>query len=161
MKNLALLIALTICFYTAGCEVQSDITKKSLEKYQPTPTPEKIVIVEEPIDPADIITADVSMDGPMISVSRTTDKKKLNCDKYNQVMINGSGHEVEIKGACSQIMVNGDSNQITAVASTEIVTNGSGNTVEYSKYVNGKKPIVTDNSKGGNFISKTAPAKEK
>lgn len=161
MKNFALLIALAICFYTAACEVQSDITKKSLEKYQPTPTPEKIVVAEEPIDPADIITADVSTDGPMITVSRTTDKKKLNCDKYNQVMINGSGHKVEIKGACRQIMVNGDRNQVTAVAATEIITNGSGNTVEYSKYVNGKKPIATDNSKGNNSISKTEAAEAK
>jgi len=147
MKAFALFTVLTICFYTTGCEVQSDITKKSLEKFQPTPTPEKVVVVEEPIDPADVATADTSVQGPQIFISRATDKKKINCDKYNRVMVNGNDHVVDIKGACSQVMVNGNNNQVTLNAAGEIITNGTNNSVQYSKYVNGKKPTITDNSR--------------
>ncbi|MBL8125466.1 MAG: DUF3060 domain-containing protein [Pyrinomonadaceae bacterium] len=157
MKTFALLTALTICFYTTGCEVQSDITKKSLEKFQPTPTPEKVPVVEEPIDPADVVTADTAVQGPQIFISRATDKKKINCDKYNRVMVNGNDHVVEIKGACSQLMVNGNNNQVTLNAASEIITNGTSNTVQYSKYVNGKKPTITDNSRV-NTITKSDTA---
>ena len=54
MKYAALTTAFALCFFVSGCDVQSGITQKSLEKYQPTPTPEKIATPpEEPIDPAD------------------------------------------------------------------------------------------------------------
>lgn len=153
MKNILFIAALIIAVTSIGCEVQSDITKKSLEKFLPTPSPEKTAFKEEPIDPSEIITADTATEGPQIFISRATDKKKITCDKYNRVMVNGNGHTVVISGACSRIMVNGDSNNVTAAAAAEIVTNGSGNTVEYSKFVNGKKPIITDNS-GQNTIEK-------
>lgn len=147
MKAIALFTTLTICFYTTGCEVQSGITKKSLEKFDPTPTPEKVVAVEEPINPADVVTADTSLQGPQIFISRTADKKKIACDKYNRVMVNGNDHVVDIKGACSQVMVNGNNNQVSVNAAAEIITNGTNNTVQYSKYVNGKMPTITDNSR--------------
>ena len=157
MKEFVLLTTLALSLYTTGCEVQSGITKKSLEKFDPTPTPERVVVVEEPIDPAEVVTTDTSVQGPQIFISRATDKKKINCDKYNRVMVNGNDHVVEIKGACSQLMVNGNNNQVTLNAAAEIITNGTNNSVQYSKYVNGKKPTITDNSRV-NTITKSDTA---
>ena len=160
MKNVAL-VTLATCLFAASCNVQSGITQKSLEKYQPTPTTEKIVLPpEEPIDPADVLNIDVTVQGPTLSVNRETDKKNLNCDKYNRVTINASEQEITIKGGCSRIVVNGGANRIKAEGSTEIFTYGQNNTVEYSKYVSGKKPLIND-SNGTNTISKVAPADPK
>ncbi len=123
----------------AACDVQSGITKKSVEKYEPTPTPEKKVEVVEPIDPADIINTDTAESGPTLIVNRATYKKPLDCSKYNKMMVNGDGYEVNIKGVCKQLMVNGDKNRVVAVAVSEIVFNGSENNVQYSKYANGQE----------------------
>ena len=60
------------------------------------------------------------------------------------------------KGACRQIMINGDRNKITADAAMEFVLNGSENIVKYSRFPNGKQPTVIDN-RGGNVVEK-APA---
>lgn len=158
MKKLALPLTLFTCLCVAGCEVQSGITKKSVEKYSPTPALEKTVAaIEEPIDAADIVQADVSTQGTQIFISRATDKTTVDCNKYNRVMINRSGLEIKIKGVCSQLMINGDNNQVVAVAVSEIVLNGSGNSVEYSKYANGKKPIVTDNTKDNTVLKSNPP----
>ena len=55
-------------------------------------------------------------------------------------------------------MINGDRNQVTANATLAIVVNGSENNVTYSHFVNGKRPVVTEN-KPGNVIEKvSAPA---
>ena len=65
--------------------------------------------------------------------------------------------------SCRQILINGDRNKISVDAFSEVVLNGYDNNVEYSKYVNGKQPVITDNSKT-NTISKAAasePAKTK
>ena len=167
MKNVAL-VTLSACLFAASCNVQSGITQKSLEKYQPTPTPEKIVLPpEEPIDPADVLNVDVTAQGPTLSVNRETDKKNLNCDKYNRVTVNASAQEITIKGGCSKIVVNGRGNRVRAEGATEIITYGQNNTIEYSKYVSGKRPMITD-SNGTNTVSKvdaadakTAPAKSK
>ena len=160
MKNVAL-ISLAACLFAASCNVQSGITQDSLEKYKPTPTPERIAQpTEEPIDPAEIVNVDTSAPGPTLSVNRETDKANLNCDKYNRVTINASSMEVNITGACSRIVVNGRQNRVTAVAATEITTFGRDNTVEYSKYVNGKKPVIADSS-GTNTISRVEAADSK
>lgn len=155
MKRFALQITLAAAIFVAGCEVQSGITQKSVEKYQPTPTPERIVPVEEKIDPADVVNADSSAVGPTLFVNEDSQKKTLNCNKYNRVMINGDANEVKINGVCGEVMVNGHRNKISAVAAAEIKTYGSQNVLEYSKYVNGKKPVVTDSS-GTNTISKSS-----
>ena len=168
MKYATITAALSLSLFITGCELQSGITQKSLEKYQPTPTPEKIATApEEPIDPADVLNADITLDGPTLSVNRETDKKDLNCDKYNRVTVNADEQKVKITGACSKIVVNGRGNHVSVEGSTEIVTYGQNNTVEYSKYVSGKKPIITD-SNGTNTITKVAstgantkPAKDK
>lgn len=155
MKDFVVKVLFAGILFVAGCDVQSEITKKSLEKYQPTPTPEKIVIAEEPIDPADALNVDVTADGPTLSVNKESDKKTLNCDKYNRVTINADEQEVIIKGGCSRIVVNGRGNRISAVASTEFITYGQNNTIEYTKYLSGKRPMVTD-SNGTNTVTKVA-----
>ena len=156
MKYAALTTAFAFCIFVSGCDVQSGITQKSLEKYQPTPTPERIATPpEEPIDPADVLNVDVTLDGPTLSVNKETDKKNLNCDKYNRVTINADDQKVKITGGCSKIVVNGRGNQIDAAGSTEIIAYGQNNTINYTKYVSGKKPLITDTS-GTNTITKVA-----
>lgn len=156
MKNLALYTILVVFALAAGCDVQSGITKKSVEKYIPTPTPTVSVEPVEPIDPADVVTVDTSVEGPKITVNKPEEGKNVKCDKYNRVAVNGHGHQVRIEGACKQLMVNGNKNRVTAAAATEIVINGDGNTVEYSKVVNGNRPLITDNG-SGNSVLKAAP----
>lgn len=158
MKNFTLYTTLVICAFVCACDVQSGITKKSVEKYAPTPTPETKVVAEEPIDPADVIAVDTTAPGPQISINRAEEAKKIvNCDKYNRVMINGGAREVNIKGACSQVMINGHKNNVTIVASTEIILNGHENSVQYSKYANGKKPLIKDNGNGNIILKADTP----
>lgn len=155
------LISIAACLFAASCNVQSGITQKSLEKYQPTPTPEKIVLpTEEPIDPADVMNVDISVDGPTLSVNSETDKKTLNCEKYNRVTINASDQDVTIKGGCSRIVVNGSGNRVSAEGATEIVAYGQDNKIEYTKYVTGKRPNITD-SNGTNSITKVKASEAK
>lgn len=72
-------------------------------------------------------------------------------------MVNGDGKKVRIVGACSQIMINGNGSKVTAVASAEIIVNGRENTVEYSKYANGKKPSIKDNGDGNSILKVDLP----
>ena len=158
MKNLGLNITLIICAFFCGCDVQSGITQKSVEKYAPSPTPAWKVVVEEPIDPADAIAVDTAVQGPQISISKPEEANRIvKCDKFNRVMVNGDGKKVRIVGACSQIMVNGNRSKVTAVASAEIIVNGRENTVEYSKYANGKKPSIKDNGDGNSILKVDLP----
>jgi hypothetical protein len=158
-KPLIAFAALTISVL-ASCDSQSGIAKKSVEKYTTTPTPISPTPTEEPIDPADVVHASTTERGPTISV---TSKDKLNvvCDKYNRVMISGSPKVVTIKGICSQLMLNGREHEVTIEAVTEIVFNGSENKVHYARYANGKRPIVTSNSRGENLTEKVASASTK
>ena len=160
MKSSLITFAMIAISVSAACDVQSGITKKSVEKYGPTPAPSiSATPVLEPIDPADVVQVDTSIQGPLISVNNPKDKMNLVCDKYNRVMVNGGDKVVTVKGACSQIMLNGNGNKVTAEAVMEIVFNGSNNEVRYSRYGNGNRPNVVDN-KGGNISEKIdAPAK--
>ena len=146
MKTLTLCTALIISVFLSACDVQSGMTKKGLEEYNPTPTPKINIPTPEPIDPADSIEVDVAQTGPQISINKAEPNKTVNCDKYNRVTINGNEREVTIKGACKQIMINGDRNKVTAHAAAEIVLNGTENTVQYTKYANGKRPVIAENS---------------
>ncbi|MEO5859486.1 MAG: DUF3060 domain-containing protein [Pyrinomonadaceae bacterium] len=156
-RPLITIVAFFVLVFT-GCEVQSEIAKKSVEDFQPSPTPVIVKQTPEPIDPADVVTADTSKQGATLFANEDDGKKNLNCKEYNRVMINGSGNEITLIGVCSQIMVNGSRNQIVGAAATEIVTYGSDNTISYSKYVNGNKPQVKDSS-GSNTISKSESVK--
>ncbi len=148
------MIVATAVFFN-GCDVQSGITKKSVEKYQPTPTPERLIVTEEAIDPADVETVSTAESGPSVNINTEKDAKAANCSKYNNVMVNGNGREAAIKGNCNRIMINGDGNTITVGSVAEIVFNGHDNTVGYAKYSNAKRPVVSDNG-SGNTANKAA-----
>lgn len=143
------LIALSL-FCTAtpltSCDVRSDIAKKEMEKFSGTPTPvPSPTAAEKPINPADVVQVDISLEGETIGINGDQQKKTIACTKFNNVMINGDGAVATITGVCRRIMFNGSGNKITADAATEIVFNGSQNTLTYSRFPNGKRPIVTQN----------------
>ena len=161
MKNWIFVFAILLTSIAASCDVQSGMSKKGVEKYVTTPTPSiSPTPTEVPIDPADVVQVDTNVErGPSININTAADKMNVVCDKYNRVMLNGSPKVVTVKGACSQIMLNGNQHDVTAEAVSEIVFNGTENKVRYSRYANGKRPIITDN-KGGNLSEKvSAPAK--
>lgn len=153
MKIFTLYTTLAIAAFITACDVQSGMSKKGVEKYTTTPTPAKTAVPEAPIDPADVVTVDTTLAGPQISINKMEAKKVVNCDKYNRVAVNGDGREVTIKGVCKQLMINGDNNKVTAEAISEIVVNGTENTVQYTKYANGKRPVIAENAPG-NTIGK-------
>ena len=140
----------------AACDFRSDTAKREMEKFSGTPTPPPSpVAVETPPDPSDVDPADVNLVGETISVSGDDQKKTVACAKLDRVMVNGAGSVVTIKGPCRQIMINGDSNQVISDAAIEFVVNGRNNNIKYSRDVNGKHPLITDNA-DGNSIEKIA-----
>ena len=161
MKILAFCTVVTLLAFVNACDVQSGITKKSVEKYAPSPTAEKTVQVVEQIDPADIVSVDAAVEGPQLSVNKGDNKTSLDCNKYNRVQINDDGRNVMIKGICKRLMINGDRNQVAIAALSELALNGFGNTVQYSKYANGKKPVITDNGRDNTISKTTAEAPQK
>ncbi len=161
MKFKLIIAGVLIVAGISACDVQSGITKKAVEKYEPTPKPSVSPTLEHPpINPSDVVQVDTSQQGEMISFNKPKETRAVTCDKYNQVMVNNSDNVITIKGACSQIMVNGDRNDITTEATMSVVFNGVENKVKYSKYGNGKRPNITDN-KAGNTTEKTAVAPTK
>lgn len=140
-----------------SCDVQSGITKKAVEKYQPTPTPSiSPTPTEIPIDPADVVVVDTSLQGEAILINGPNAKKTVTCTKFNRVMVNDSDNVVTIKGACRQITINGKRNEVTADAAMEFVINGTENNIRYSRFVNGKRPAVTQNGPV-NVVEKISP----
>ena len=156
-KFLSIFVVVIVAVFS-GCEAQSEIAKNSVEDLKPGPTPPRVQQTVEPVDPADIVTADTTKQGATLFANEDDGKKALNCKEYNRVMINGSRNTITITGVCSQIMVNGHGNTLSAVAAAEIVTYGTGNEVTYSKFANGNRPMVTD-SAGSNTVSKVEAAK--
>ena len=136
----------------AACDFRSGTAKEEMEKFSGTPTPTITPApTPEPVEPADVVQVDTSLEGGLLTVNNSTQNKTVTCKKFDRVMVNCSGAEITINGACRQIMVNGSSNQINADAAMEFVFNGSGNTLKYSRFVNGKRPTVTENQAGNNI----------
>jgi len=160
MKRFVLLTACLIFIaLVTACE-PSGIAKEEMEKFSGTPTPTLAPTPEQtPIPAADTVQVDTSLDGEILTVNAER-QKSLNCVKYNQVMINSDASTVTIKGACQRVVVNGDRNQITADASSSFEFNGGGNTVTYSRFVNGKQPLVSNND-GDNDVSFVSAADAK
>lgn len=140
----------------ASCDLRSEIAKNNMEKYVATPTPPiSPTPTIEPVDPADVVAVDTSLQGDTISIAGDKQNKTAACTKFNRVAVNGDDSVVTIKGVCRQIMINGDKNKITADAAMEFVLNGSQNTVRYSRFPNGKRPSVIEN-RAGNIIEKVS-----
>jgi hypothetical protein len=156
MKILFTILAVISIAMIASCDAQSGIAKKSVEDYQPTPTPSiSPAPTEAPVDPVDVITVDTNLEGEKLTVDGPNEKKTVECTKFNRLTVNSNDNVVTIKGACKQLMINGNRNDVTAEAIVDIVVNGSENNVKYSKYANGKRPIVKEN-RSGNIIEKIA-----
>ena len=150
MRFTALPILLSALILLSACGSQPTTNSEA-----PRPTQTPLVRVTEQIDPADILNSDTTEPGETLYANKASEKLTLKCDKFNRVLINGSDNEVTITGVCSQITINGRMNRVTAVAVAEILAYGTENTVQYSKYANGKKPVITDTSKT-NTITKVA-----
>ncbi|QYU67989.1 DUF3060 domain-containing protein [Leptolyngbya sp. 15MV] len=136
------------------------MAKRGVEKYVSTPTPlPRPQPTEEPIDPADIVTIDTSKNGPNISVDSPKDPARVNCSAHNRITINAFDRKIDILGGCSQVMVNGDGNVVNIAATSEIVLNGHKNTITYSKFLNGKRPIITNNGRD-NTVERSVKAED-
>ncbi len=149
----ALVMLLLLVAFTA-CDVRSGTAKREMEKYTSTPT----VVVSPtpegtPIDPADVVTADTLIERGSLSIDGDKQNKTLTCTKLDRVMVNGDNSVVTLKGACGQLMINGDRNKVTSDAVMELVLNGTENNVTYMRFVNGKRPSILENQ-GGNLIEK-------
>jgi len=142
--------------FSASCDFRSGIAKDNMDKYTTTPTPAPSATpVEAPIESGDIVAVDIKLESNPVSVNGRDQTKAAACTKFNRMTVNGTGNTVTIKGPCRQIMVNGDENTVIADAAMEFVLNGTGNTIRYSRYVNGKRPSVREN-RVGNVIEKVA-----
>lgn len=161
MRILTTLLFLTFVVSLAGCDMRSETAKREMEKFSGTPTPTITPAPSEaPVDPSEIVKVDISVRGDTITVSGRDQKKSIECSKFNRVMISGGGNVVKIKGGCQQITINGDGNQINTDAALEFVLNGRQNTVTYSRFVNGKRPIIKGDA-GENTIEKVAASETK
>ena len=145
----------------AGCDMRSETAKREMEKFSGTPTPTIAPSTPEvPVDPSEIIKADNSVQGDMITVNGYDQKKTIACTKFNRVMISGGRNVVKITGGCQQITINGDGNQVNSEAALEFVLNGSKNTVTYTHFVNGKRPNIKENAEG-NSVDKVTVTEAK
>jgi hypothetical protein len=161
--NLKVAIAVTLLFLAtvSACDLRSETAKRGMEKFTSSPTPPiSPTPTPVPIDPAEVITVDPNLAGAMLQVNTGEAAISVSCKEYNRVMVNGDGHKATIRGACRQVMVNGDNNQVTVEGSSEFVINGTGNTVRYSRYVNAKHPVITNNSPDNTVEKAAAPTKQ-
>ena len=159
MRVLVTIFCLFLVAAAAGCDMRSETAKREMDKFNGDPTPTITPTpTEVPIDPADVVQVDVNIEGETLSVNGQDQKKSLNCKKLDRVTVNGDRNVVTIKGPCRQIVMNGDDNQITGDAAIEFVFNGANNSVKYSRYVNGKRPIILGEASENTF-EKVAAAK--
>jgi hypothetical protein len=126
-----------------------------MEKFTSSPTPPIVAPpTPTPVDPADAVSVDTGIESGRISIDGYEKQTSATCSKLDRVRVNGDRNKITIKGVCRQIMVNGDSNEVNADAAIEFVFNGMENRLQYSRYPNGKAPIVTEN-RPGNIIEKS------
>jgi hypothetical protein len=158
MKLLFTAICLLSIAFLVSCDVRSGTAKEEMDKFSGTPTPTvtpAVMSTPTPIDPADIVQVDTTLEGDTLTVNGSKQNKTLTCKKFDQVMINASASVVTVSGVCRQIIVNGDGNQITADAAMEFVFNGTENSLKYARFANGRQPIISENQPG-NIIEKIA-----
>jgi hypothetical protein len=165
-RTIGIVIGVFIALVAMGAlytfDYRSGTAKAEMDKFSGTPTPSITPTPEAtPIDPADIVQVDTSIESNTLTVNGHIQKQTVNCTKYDRVYVNGSGTTAMITGACRQIMVNGDKDQITADAVTEFVFNGTGNSVTYSRFVNGKVPSIVENMSGNDVAKLSFSAAQK
>lgn len=156
MRVTTALLLLISLISVGSCDLRSGIAKDEMEKFSGTPTPTRTPPPpEEPIDPADSVTVDTNQPMASISLAGGNKTKSANCSKFENVSLNGNRTVVTIKGSCRQITVNGNDNEISVDAVMSVVINGENNSLKHVRYVNAKRPSVTDNG-DGNTIEKIA-----
>ena len=168
MRSILAIIFVLSAVLFSSCDMRSGTAQEEMEKFSGTPTPTiSPAPSATPIDPADVVQVDTSLTGDILTVNGFSQTKTLNCTKYNQVMLNGGSSTATVKGACRQITVNGDGHKISLDAAAAITLNGNNNVVRYSKFANGRQPLIADNG-SGNTVEKVAagaltdkPAKQK
>ncbi|MBV9215814.1 MAG: DUF3060 domain-containing protein [Acidobacteria bacterium] len=146
--RLALLLLTAIL---VSCDLRSETAKKEMEKFSGTPTPVPAYSISPeptPVDPADVAAVDTMQLGDPLTADGHQQHKTLNCTKYNPVTVNGNESVVTVKGVCRRVMINGDGNQVSVEAAMEFVFNGTNNRLTFSKFANGKQPLVTQNMQG-------------
>jgi hypothetical protein len=151
-------IILVACILTgtlfSSCDPRTETAKKGVEKFVSSPTPPIAPSpTPTPVDLADVVEVDTSQEGKRISIAGNEKRTSVTCTKFDRVFVNGNRNEVTVKGVCRQIMVNGDANNLNIDAAAEFEFNGSDNELNYSRYPNGKQPIVIE-SRPGNVIKK-------
>ena len=153
-RTVAVMIFVLQAMLVLSCDLRSETAKKEMEKFTSSPTPPIVPVASPtPVDPADSVDADTSLEGDRISINGYEMRSSSACSKFNRVQVNGDSNEVTVSGVCRQIMVNGDANKIRIDAAVEIVFNGSDNVVQHRRYVNGKQPIVVEN-RSGNVVER-------
>ena len=156
MKTLLIAISMILIAAASSCDMRSGTAKEEMDKFSGSPTPTITPPpTPTPVDAADVVQVDTSQEGERLTVNGHSQNKDLACTKFDRVMVNGNGSTATITGACRQIMINGDGNQITADAAAEFVLNGTSNSLKYSRFINGKQPVITENQ-SGNTIEKIA-----
>jgi len=156
MKTLHTAVLLLSIVAVGACDFRSGTAKEEMEKFSGTPTPTIMPTpTPEPIDPTDVVQVDTTLEGETLNVSNSTQNKTVTCKKFDSVMVNCSGSTVTINGACRKITVNGGSNKIKTDAAMEFIFNGTGNSLTYSRFVNGQRPTIVKNQ-AGNDIENTA-----
>jgi hypothetical protein len=159
MKIFLTMISIFSIAILASCDLRSGIAKKEMEKFETKPTPQVApAAAEVPILPEEIVEVDTGNEGDPITLNVYDEVKTSSCTKFDRLRINGSGNEITIKGPCRQIMINGDRNKVTADASLEFIFNGSNNIIKYSRFPNGKRPVVTDNGPDNSIEKMSVPA---
>jgi len=77
MNKSLLIIGAVVALGLAGCEAQTEVAKNTVEDYKPTATPPRVLQTPEPIDPADVVTADTTKQGPTLCAHDNDGKNSL------------------------------------------------------------------------------------
>lgn len=155
--KITVVIPLILIFTLASCDLRSGTAKKEMEKFETKPTPAFSPLpTPTPVDPADVLKVQAVEEPGKISINGSSQTQPAACKKFDRVIVNGDDNTLTIKGACSQIMLNGDRNKVMVDTSIEFVMNGSENEVSYAYFPNGKPPVVIEN-RAGNRVEKVSP----
>lgn len=156
IRSFCTLFFVTLILTLTSCDLRSGTAKDEMEKWESAPSPSVSALpTSTPVDPADIMEVDPSVNGDVLSANGHAQKTATACTKFNRLLVNGDDGVISVKGGCRQIMINGDRNKITADAVMEFVFNGSDNIVKYARLLNGKAPSVIQN-RADNVVEKVA-----
>ena len=99
----------------------------------------------------------VQIEGEPFIINGIGQKVTHNCTSHAppDVIINGTGSEVVLTGACGTVTVNGTTLRVSIDSVAHLVVSGMTNQVEWGSGANGKAPEVEEGG-GGNVIRQRA-----